>query len=47
MVILLKEAFNFYVMLYGNDALKQKFTDPLPVVYILLAYYAAKEMFTC
>jgi hypothetical protein len=49
MVILLKEAFNFYMLLCGKNALKQK-TVHSPIAYyvhvLLLLFNALKQIVT-
>jgi hypothetical protein len=40
--------FNFYMLLCGNNALKQKTVHPSVAYYVnVLLYDAAKQMFTC
>jgi hypothetical protein len=41
-------SFNFYMLLYGNNALKQKTVHSSMAYYVhVLLYKAAKQMFTC
>jgi hypothetical protein len=45
--MLLKEAFNFYMLLCGRNALKQKYFHSSAAFYLhVLQYNAAKQEFT-